>query len=107
MELKDKLKKLRLDLGLTQSQLAEKLFVSRSTVAKWENGLGLPNEESMKLLEEHFGITQRDIATTQPEEVIVQKNRKLRLFLQIVGWAAVLALMVSMYILPFAIHRGD
>ena len=107
MELKDRLKNLRTEHGLTQSQLAEKLFVSRSTVAKWENGLGLPNEESMKLLEEHFGITQRDIATTHPEEVIVQKNRKLRLFLQIAGWAAILALLVVMYILPFAIHRGD
>lgn len=107
MELKDKLKKLRLELGLTQAQLAERLFVSRSTVAKWENGLGLPNEESMKLLEEEFGVTQYDIATTEPEAVIVQKNRKLRLVLQIIGWAATIALLVVMYILPFAIHNGD
>lgn len=105
MELKDRLKNLRLELGLTQAQLAEKLFVSRSTVAKWENGLGLPNEASMKLLEELFGISQSDIATTEPEAVIVQKNRKLRLILQIIGWAATIALLAAMYILPFAIHE--
>lgn len=51
MEMKDKLKKLRQEKGMTQAQLAEALFVSRSTVAKWENGLGLPNPESMAALE--------------------------------------------------------
>ena len=36
MELKDKLKQLRKAQGLTQAQLADAIFVSRSTVAKWE-----------------------------------------------------------------------
>lgn len=107
MELKDKLKALRLERGLTQAQLAERLFVSRSTIAKWENGLGLPNAESMKLLEEQFEITLNDIATTEPEIVIVQKNRKLRLTFQIIGWTAIMLLMVGMYMLPFSIHNGD
>jgi len=68
MEFKDNLKRLRTERCLTQAQLAEKLFVSRSTIAKWENGLGLPNPESMAALEELFGITTQQIAT---------KNRKL------------------------------
>ena len=55
MEFKDNLKKLRTEKGLTQAQLAEAIFVSRSTVAKWENGLGLPSVESMALLEAFFG----------------------------------------------------
>lgn len=106
MEFKDNLKQLRTEKGLTQAQLAEKLFVSRSTVAKWENGLGLPNLESMAALEELFSITAHEIATKEPETVIVEKNRKLRLVGQIVGWAAILALLVVMSILPFAIHNG-
>ena len=106
MEFKDNLKQLRAKKGLTQAQLAEKLFVSRSTVAKWENGLGLPNPESMAALEEIFGITAQEIATKEPETVIVEKNRKLRLVAQIVGWAAILALLVVMSVLPFAIHNG-
>lgn len=40
MEFKDNLKQMWREKGLTQAQLAEKLFVTRSTVAKWENGLG-------------------------------------------------------------------
>jgi len=108
MEFKDKLKALRQNQGLTQSQLAEKLFVSRSTVAKWENGLGLPNPESMKLLEEHFGVTQKDISTEEPETVIVEKNRRIRwrTIGSMVGWSAMIALLVAMHILPYAIHKG-
>ena len=109
MEFKDKLKQLRTEKGLTQAQLAEAIFVSRSTVAKWENGLGLPGPESMKLLEEYFGVTQNEVATNEPEAVIVEKNRRIRWSLigSIAGWAVVLALVVLMYILPFAIHGGD
>ena len=107
MEFKDNLKKLRQENGLTQAQLAEKLFVSRSTVAKWENGLGLPNPESMAALEAHFGISAQEIATEEPETVIVDKNRKLRLIGSILGWAAMLALLAVLCILPFAIHSGN
>ena len=107
MELKEKLKKLRTEKGMTQTQLAEAIFVSRSTVAKWENGLGLPNPEAMKLLEEYFGVTKDEIATTEPETVIVQKNRILRLIFQIIGWIALIGFMIILYILPFAIHNGD
>ena len=109
MEFKDKLKKVRTEKGLTQAQLAETIFVSRSTIAKWENGLGLPGDESMTLLMEHFGITQDQLATTEPEAVIVEKNRRIRwgLIGSIAGWAAMLVLVVVMYILPFAIHSGD
>lgn len=109
MEFKDKLKKLRTEKGLTQAQLSETIFVSRSTVAKWENGLGLPSDESMALLTEYFGITPDEIATTEPEAVIVEKNRRIRwrTIGSIAGWAAMLVLVVVMYILPFAIHSGD
>lgn len=109
MELKDKIKALRTEQGLTQTQLAEKLFVSRSAVAKWENGLGLPNEESLRLLEALFGVTREQIATAQPETVIVAKNRRIRLSLMgsIAGWSVLILLVIAMYILPFAIHNGD
>lgn len=107
MELKDKIKALRTEQGLTQTQLAEKLFVSRSTVAKWENGLGLPNPEAMQALEEIFGITKDQIATAEPEAIIVEKNRKLHLILQSIGWIAMLTLVAVMYTLPFAIQKGS
>ena len=107
MEFKEKLKQLRIQKGLTQAQLAEKLFVSRSTVAKWENGLGLPNLESMATLENLFDIFAEELATEEPEKVIVKKNRKLRQIGQIVGWSIILVLLIAMSYLPFAIHNGE
>ena len=107
--LSENLLNLRKLFGFSQEDVAEKIGVSRQAVAKWENGLGLPGPESMKLLEEYFGVTQDEIATNEPEAVIVEKNRRIRWSLigSIAGWAVVLALVVLMYILPFAIHGGD
>ena len=107
MEFKKNLKQLRIEKGLTQAQLAEKLFVSRSTVAKWENGLGLPSPESMDMLENFFDIGAEELATKEPESVIVAKNRKLWRIGQIVGWLIIVALLVAMSYLPFAIHNGE
>lgn len=107
MEFKEKLKQLRIQKGLTQAQLADKLFVSRSTVAKWENGLGLPNHESMATLENLFDIFAEELATEEPEKEIVKKNRKLRQIGQIVEWSIILVLLIVMSYLPFAIHNGE
>lgn len=106
MELKDKLKKLRKEKGLTQVQLAQELFVSRSTVAKWENGLGLPGQDSMEALERLYGISQDQVATTEPETVIVEKNKKLHILGQIISWTLILLLFAVTAIIPFAIHDG-
>ena len=107
MEFKENLKQLRLQNGLTQAQLAEKLFVSRSTVAKWENGLGLPNPESMAALEKLFDIASEELATKEPERVILKKNRKLRWIGQIIGGSIIFVLLIVMSYLPFAIHKGE
>ena len=50
MEFKDKLKRLRAERGISQQALANAIFVSRSAVAKWENGLGLPSADSCEAL---------------------------------------------------------
>ena len=107
MEFKEKLKQLRIQKGLTQAQLADKLFVSRSTVAKWENGLGLPNPESMATLENLFDVFAEELATEEPEKIIVKKNRKIWQIGLIVGWSIILVLLIAMSYLPFAIHNGE
>lgn len=107
MELKDKIKNLRKEKGLTQAQLADALFVSRSTVAKWENGLGLPGPDSMKALEALFEVEPEQITTTEPEVVIVEKNRKLHRMAQAAGWILLLTLTAFSMYLPFALHKGN
>ena len=57
MEFHEKLQKLRKEKGLTQEELAQQLFVSRTAVSKWESGRGYPNIESLKDLAAFFSVT--------------------------------------------------
>ena len=50
METKDIIFKLRTEKGLSQEELAEKLFVTRQAVSRWETGETQPNTETLKLL---------------------------------------------------------
>lgn len=56
MEFKDKLKALRNDRKLSQQALADAIHISRSAIAKWENGLGLPSQDALEALVSFFGI---------------------------------------------------
>lgn len=57
MEFNEKLQQLRKQKNLTQEQLAEKLYVSRTAISKWESGKGYPSIESLKCISEFFKIT--------------------------------------------------
>jgi transcriptional regulator with XRE-family HTH domain len=50
MTLGEKIKEARKQCGLTQEQLAEKMLVSRSAIAKWESDKGLPDVQNLKTL---------------------------------------------------------
>lgn len=61
MEFHEKLQQLRKHRGLTQEELAEILFVSRTAVSKWESGRGLPSIDSLKAISAFFGVTIDDL----------------------------------------------
>lgn len=74
----EKLKELRQNKGISQARLAEEIFVSRSAVAKWENGLGLPNDESLKLLAEYFDVTENELLQDKEnEQILISKNQTI------------------------------
>ena len=104
---KDKIKELREEKGLSQQAVADSIYVSRSAVAKWENGLGLPSKESLRLLSEFYNIDENDLLKEQIyEKELVSKNikinrMKLSIFLSI-GVIGVLGL--TMVILGFIIN---
>ena len=56
MEFKEKLKILRNDNNLSQKELAEAIFVSRSAIAKWENGNGVPSDDNLKEIIKYFNL---------------------------------------------------
>lgn len=54
MEFNEKLQQLRTGKNLTQEQLAEQLYVSRTAISKWESGKGYPNIESLSVFLNSF-----------------------------------------------------
>ena len=57
MNTKDVLQELRTRSGLSQDDLAEKVFVTRQAVSRWENGETVPNTETLKLLSKIFNVS--------------------------------------------------
>lgn len=55
--LSGKLKELRTGAGLTQEQVAEKLGVTRSAIARWESGKGIPDISNLILISDYFNIS--------------------------------------------------
>ena len=64
MEFHEKLQELRKQRGLTQEELAEHLYVSRTAVSKWESGRGYPNIESLKAIGKFFSVSVDDLLSS-------------------------------------------
>ena len=76
MEFHEKLQELRKNRGLTQEELAEAIFVSRTAVSKWESGRGYPNIDSLKELSTFFSVTIDDLLSTETLLSIAEKENK-------------------------------
>ena len=72
MQFHEKLKAYRISAGWTQEQLAEKIYVSRVTVSKWETGRGFPNLGSLQHIAALFSVTVDDLLSTDELVTIVQ-----------------------------------
>lgn len=57
METKNIIHELRTKNGLSQQELAEKVYVTRQAVSRWENGETVPNTETLKLLSDFFEVS--------------------------------------------------
>ena len=71
MQTKDVIFSLRTDNGLSQDDLAEKVFVTRQAVSRWENGDTVPNTETLKLLSNLFGVSINTLLGS-PEKLYCQ-----------------------------------
>ena len=71
MSTKDVLYKLRTQNGLSQDELAGKLFVTRQAVSRWENGETVPNTETLKLLSKLFNVSINTLLGS-PQQLICQ-----------------------------------
>lgn len=87
MEFKDKLKNLRQDRNMTQQDLAKTIYVSRSAIAKWENGLGVPSNVNLKLLCDFFNVEESWLLNRDDlkEEIKMVKAQKRNIAVSIIG----------------------
>ena len=108
MDFQDKLKELRKNRGLTQEELAQALFVSRTAISKWESGKGYPNIDSLKAISKYFCVSLDDLLSTDEiitiaEEDGKQKERHLRNLV-----FGLLDCIIAMFLfLPFFGQRVD
>ena len=75
MEFNEKLQELRKSRSLTQEELAEALFVSRTAISKWESGRGYPSIDSLKVISHYFSVTIDDLICSE-EMISVAENEK-------------------------------
>ena len=108
MEFNEKLQELRKQRGLTQEELAQALYVSRTAISKWESGRGYPNIDSLKAIAKFFGVTIDELLSgdellTLAEEDNKQKETRTRTLI-----FGLLDLSVAMFLfLPIFAQRAD
>ncbi len=76
MEFHEKLQELRKQKGLTQEELAESLYVSRTAISKWESGRGYPNIDSLKAIAKFFSMTIDELLSGEEVLTIAEEDQR-------------------------------
>ena len=79
MEFNQKLQELRKQKNMTQEQLAEQLYVSRTAISKWESGRGYPSIDSLKELSKFFSISLDDLLSSEEILTAAQEDNQQKL----------------------------
>ena len=77
MELNEKLQELRKSKGMTQEELAEVLYVSRTAISKWESGRGTPSIESLKQISAFFAVSIDDLLSAEKALFLAEREQKV------------------------------
>ena len=76
MDFNEKLQSLRKSKGLTQEELADALFVSRTAISKWESGRGYPSIDSLKDISKFFSVSIDDLLSGEKLLSLAEKENK-------------------------------
>lgn len=76
MEFHEKLQQLRKQKGLTQEEVAQELYVSRTAVSKWESGRGYPNIESLKALARFYSVSVDELLSGEELLTVAEADQK-------------------------------
>jgi len=101
----ERLKAERTKKGWTQDELAEKLFVSRQSVSKWENGANYPNIEILIKLSDLFGVTVDELLRSDEAlaRKVIKDSRQLA-YLRLKGFFDVLFMVaVALFLIKIGV----
>ena len=76
MEFSEKLQELRKSRSITQEELAEALFVSRTAISKWESGRGYPSIDSLKEISRYFSVTIDELICSDEMIALAENDKK-------------------------------
>ena len=79
MEFGKKLQELRKSRNLTQEELSEALYVSRTAISKWESGRGYPNIDSLKEISSFFDVSIDELLSSEKLITIAKKENESNL----------------------------
>jgi transcriptional regulator with XRE-family HTH domain len=98
----DVIKRARMDCGMTQEQLGEKLFVTKQAVSKWETGKAYPDISILEKISKELKIDIADLLTSNLDST-VRKRKTVKLLLIIVP--ILLVIITSGIIVSYAIKE--
>ena len=108
MEFGEKLQELRKNKDMTQEELAEALYVSRTAISKWESGRGYPSIDSLKEISRFFSVSIDELLSAEKMVSIAEKENRdnIRYICDmLLGIIDVLAMI--MIVLPIYPNRID
>lgn len=102
MEFNEKLQELRKQKGITQEELAQLLYVSRTAISKWESGRGYPNIDSLKAIAKFFSITIDELLSGDELLTIAEADtRQKEMHLRDLVFGLLDCSMAMVFFLPF------
>lgn len=97
----DRLKDLRKKKGVTQAQVAESIYVSRSLIAKFETGAAYPNRETLEKLALYFDVPVSDLIVQDETTLIAVETKDISKRIRFISLVFILALAAIYSIIVF------
>lgn len=103
MEFAEKLKTLRKDADLTQQEVADKLYISRSLYAKYESGIAVPNKDTLQKIALLFNVDINDLVSYEETTFMTVEEHNTREKLKeitLVTSVVICAVFIVFYFIP-------
>lgn len=108
MEFNEKLQELRKTKGMTQEELANELYVSRTAISKWESGKGYPNIDSLRAISKFFSVSLDGLLSSEEILDVAETELKTKVHkLKDIVFGTLDCSLIMFFFLPFFGQKID